>query len=255
LALAVMAAIAATGLGIGLTLAATPSGGTYEPIAPAADLVKLQSEHVAELQKLAAKEPEKRRTWSTIRNHAWIVAETANLLTLQKDKSGDLPKQAGAVAKAATALGMAAKKKEYAGVPEQLKAVVTGSEAIGKLVKSGEIKPTPSSVLKPVAPLEEYMEVNQACYDRVVELTDAGSLDDKAYAEITHRGWLLAESGNLLLLAEENAEKKDWQGWSMEMRKLGRRLVDEAGKKDAAAIKMTIKAVDANCIACHDEYQ
>ena len=250
------AAMAATGLGMGLLRGASPAGaGAYTPIAPVGDLVKLQADHVKVLGELASKKPKKRRTWSKIRNHAWIIAETANLLTLRKDKSGELPKQAAKVVKAASALGKAAKKKDFSNVPEYVKTITDGSGAMAKLAKAGESKPAPASGFKPIAPVDEFMEVNQDCYDKVEELAKSGLSDAKAYAEVTHCGWLLAETGSLLLLSEEYGEKEDWQKWSKEMRDLGKRLIAEAKKKDAAAIGKTLKALDANCVACHDEYQ
>ncbi len=250
------ALLAAVGLSVGLSQAGAgeaSDGKAYAPIAPPKDLAAVQVECMDDLVKLAKTKPEKRRTWTKIRHRAWAVAEMANLLSLHKDAKGELPKRASAAAQAAAELGKIAKERQYDSVPQKVKALAEMVQAVDKLVQGGKTQPVKKPDFKPIAPVSEVMELNQEHYDEITELAEGDSPDDKAYAVFSQRAWILAESGNLLLLA--HVDKKDWQKWSVEMRDFAKQLAAEAKKKDLPAIRKTVKAMETNCGACHDEYQ
>lgn len=253
----VMTVAVTVGLTLGLSQAASPGGKGFLPVAPAAEVARVNAEYVEALVKLTKEAPTSRRNWRKVAHRAWLIGETANLLTLQKDGDGALAKHAGVMKKAAEALTKAAKLRKFDGVPAQVKAIQAASQAAVKIAKGGKTKATEAADYTFFAPLIEIMELNQTHFDELSEIADESSADDKAFGEIAHRGWILAETGNLLTQpnAGDDAAEKAWQEWAAEMRQLGTQLAKAAGAKDFAAAKGLIKKIDNNCVACHEEYQ
>ena len=235
------------------SVAAADPGQAFKPVAPAQEVARTLSEYTTALEKLAAKEPTRRRGWSKIAHRAWIIGEMANLLTLQNDSSGQLAKQAASAVDAAKALGKTAKLRKFEPMAGYVKTIRDANRAIAKATAQGAPKPGSKNGFATVAPLHDIMEMNQYNFDVLLDHADKKPTDDAAYRDITHAAWLLAESGNLMTLRD--TDKKDWQGWAGEMRGLGSKLAAAAAKKDFPAIKKLIAGLDTNCLACHDEYQ
>ncbi|MDE0006680.1 MAG: hypothetical protein OXS50_00170 [Gammaproteobacteria bacterium] len=83
---------------------------------------------------------------------------------------------------------------------------------------------------------------------------DLAPKDDEDWARVKHAAWVLAESGNLLMvpgLAEEGA---DWLEYSQGLRTMGGRLIEIAEAQDPEALFEAGGHLYNICLACHQAY-
>lgn len=222
-----------------LTAAGTPTVAKDDVPDPV--LKALIEKDVAYLQKALSGKVEKRAV-NTVKATAMLVAAYA-----QKSGNGALQDQALAVA---AAVG----KKDFAGA----------KAAAAKL--SGAAGGSPKAVaLQEKTNLDEIMStyrngtVGGLNMEKDIRAQGKKLSDVKLAAELGARSAVIADYALKLAPADANGtKKKQWDDWCKEMAALGADVAAEAGKgagADKAAVEKKLKALDANCTACHNVFR
>lgn len=77
---------------------------------------------------------------------------------------------------------------------------------------------------------------------------------DEEWEAVESAAWVLAESGNLLLMEERAQGREHWIAMSRAMIDVGRRAVDAAVARDAEAVFDVGAEVYFVCVGCHAAY-
>lgn len=235
---------ATAGLFAAAWLAAAPTGSAADDLPPAV-AKGLVERDIAYLQKELSKTPEKRAV-PTLKAAAMLIA-----LYAQDTGQGELRDQALKVAGALA-------KKDFAGA---------------KTAAAG-LKPGAAGKVAPVSlheqhnfDLAELMSTyrNATVGGRNVEKdirTQAKSVTDPTLVGDIGARVVLISHYTLKMPAERAsanpANLKKWEGYSNGTQKLATEIAAEAGKgagADKAALAKKLKALDASCTACHNEFR
>lgn len=77
---------------------------------------------------------------------------------------------------------------------------------------------------------------------------------DEEWEAVENAAWVLAESGNLLLMEDRAQGREHWIAMSRAMIEVGRRAVDAAVAKDPDAVFDVGAEVYFVCVGCHAAY-
>ena len=77
---------------------------------------------------------------------------------------------------------------------------------------------------------------------------------DEEWEAVENAAWVLAESGNLLLMEDRARGREHWMRMSRSMIEVGRRAVDAAVAKDPQAVFDVGAEVYFVCVGCHAAY-
>ncbi len=83
---------------------------------------------------------------------------------------------------------------------------------------------------------------------------DLAPKDDEDWAQVKHAAWVLAESGNLLMVPGLAEEGGDWLEYSEGLRMMGGRLIEIAESQDPEALFEAGGHLYNICLACHQAY-
>lgn len=78
--------------------------------------------------------------------------------------------------------------------------------------------------------------------------------NDEEWEAVENAAWVLAESGNLLLMEDRAQGREHWIAMSRAMIEVGRRAVDAAVAKDPQAVFDVGAEVYFVCVGCHAAY-
>jgi hypothetical protein len=233
---------ASAGLLAAAWLSVAPTGSAADTKLPPDVANGLIEREIAYLQKELAKTPEKRAV-PTLKTTAMLIA-----LHAQNSGQGELRDQALKVAEALT-------KKDYAGAKTTVAGLKPGAAGKADAIALHE---------KHNFDLAELMSVyrNSTVGGRNMEKdirTQAKKVTDpKLLADLGAR-IVLVSHYTLKMPAEKAsanaANKKKWDGYSNDTEKLAAEIATEAAKGDGAGLAKKLKALDASCTACHNEFR
>lgn len=84
--------------------------------------------------------------------------------------------------------------------------------------------------------------------------TDLAPKNDEEWAQVKHAAWVLAESGNLLMMPGLAQDSADWTEYSQGLRTMGNRLIEIAESQDPEALFEAGGHLYNICLACHQAY-
>ena len=84
--------------------------------------------------------------------------------------------------------------------------------------------------------------------------TDLAPKNDGDWAQVKHAAWVLAESGNLLMMPGLAEPGADWLEYSRGLRTMGNRLIEIAEAQDPDALFEAGGHLYNICLACHQVY-
>ena len=108
-----------------------------------------------------------------------------------------------------------------------------------------------------VSVIEPAAEVYWDAVGVIVDLDGTHEIEprsDEEWEAVENAAWMLAESGNLLLMEERARGREHWIRMSRSMIEVGRRAVDAAVAKDPQAVFDAGAEVYFVCVGCHAAY-
>ena len=84
--------------------------------------------------------------------------------------------------------------------------------------------------------------------------TDLAPKNDEDWAQVKHAAWVLAESGNLLMMPGHAEQGADWLEYSRGLRSMGNRLIEIAETQDPDALFEAGGHLYNICLACHQAF-
>lgn len=84
--------------------------------------------------------------------------------------------------------------------------------------------------------------------------TDLAPKNDEDWARVKHAAWVIAESGNLLMMPGHARDEADWREYSRALTAMGERAIRIADEKDAEALFEVGGHLYNVCVACHQVY-
>ena len=84
--------------------------------------------------------------------------------------------------------------------------------------------------------------------------TDLAPKSEEDWAEVKHAAWVLAESGNLLMMPGLAKDNADWMEYSQGLTTMGNRLIEVAEGQDSDALFEVGGHLYNVCLACHQAY-
>ena len=108
-----------------------------------------------------------------------------------------------------------------------------------------------------VSVIEPAAEVYWDAVGVIVDLEGTHEIEprsDEEWEAVENAAWVLAESGNLLLMEERAQGREHWIAMSRAMIEVGRRAVDAAVARDAEAVFDVGAEVYFVCVGCHAAY-
>ncbi len=131
--------------------------------------------------------------------------------------------------------------------------------------RQAEPPPSPPSPLRPVADVRQLMTtvVEPAAdvyWDAVGTIIDRKGVverapkNDEEWEAVRNSAYMVAESGNLLMMGGRARDSGDWIALSQALVEVGRRAIKAAEAKDRAAVFDVGAEVYDACTACHAKY-
>lgn len=236
---------ASAGLLAAAWLSVAPTGSAADDKLPPDVANGLIERDIGYLQKELAKTPEKRAV-PTLKTTAMLIA-----LHAQNTGQAGLQDQALKVAEALS-------KKDYAGAKTAAAGLKPGAAGKADAVNLHEKYEFDLAEL-----MSAYRNATVGGLNMEKDIrTQAKSVTDpKKVGEIGAR-IVLVSHYTLKMPAEKAAanpsNRKKWDGYSNDTQKLAAEIATEAGKgagADKAALSKKLKALDASCTACHNEFR
>lgn len=84
--------------------------------------------------------------------------------------------------------------------------------------------------------------------------TDLSPKNDEDWAKVKHAAWVIAESGNLLMMPGHAHDEADWREFSRALTAMGERAIHIAEVQDADALFEVGGHLYNVCVACHQVY-
>ena len=128
------------------------------------------------------------------------------------------------------------------------------SAAILLLLASACTKQTPDRF----QPAASVLQLHQAMIDPASDVVFKGvetPVDDAAWAAVRNSAVILAESGNLLMIAGRAKDTGDWMNHSRALAEYGAAPLRAAEKKDPDALLAAGDKIVAVCMDCHEKYR
>jgi hypothetical protein len=135
----------------------------------------------------------------------------------------------------------------------------------GSACRQAEPPPAPPSPFRPVADVRLLMTTvvepaAEVYWDAVGTIIDRKGVverapkNDEEWEAVRNSAYLVAESGNLLMMGDRARDSGDWIKLSQALVDVGRRAIKAAEAKDKAAVFDVGAEVYDACTACHAKY-
>ena len=108
----------------------------------------------------------------------------------------------------------------------------------------------------PFQPVASVLQLHQVMIDPASDVVFKGveTPDDAAWAAVRNSAVILAESGNLLMIAGRAKDTGDWMNDSRALAEDGAAALRAAEKKDPDALLAAGDKIVAVCMDCHEKY-
>ena len=127
----------------------------------------------------------------------------------------------------------------------------TAAEAPSRFEVVADVQELMVTVLEPAA--ETYWDAVGTIID-MEGTTEIRPRSDEAWERVRSAAFVLAESGNLLMMEERALDDEAWIAMSQSMIAVGRRAIEAAEAKDPDAVFDVGGDVYAVCSSCHATY-
>ena len=84
--------------------------------------------------------------------------------------------------------------------------------------------------------------------------TDLAPRSDEDWARVKHAAWVIAESGNLLMMPGLDRDEADWREFSRALTDMGEQAIRIADEQDVEALFEIGGHLYNVCVACHQVY-
>jgi hypothetical protein len=113
---------------------------------------------------------------------------------------------------------------------------------------------TPADSLQPVATMKQLMldVIHPASNALLLLIHRGGPSDDDEWAEARRSAMTLAESGNLLIMRNRDA---NWIADSRVLTNVGAAAYKAAEARDVKALESLADRIDASCTTCHKQFR
>ena len=117
---------------------------------------------------------------------------------------------------------------------------------------------TQQATKDPFQPVASVLQLHQVMIDPASDVVFKGvetPADDAAWAAVRNSAVILAESGNLLMIAGRAKDTGDWMNHSRVLAEYGAAALRAAEKKDPDALLAAGDKIVAVCMDCHEKYR